>query len=310
MSGIQSFIAICFALAVSANVYTIDYEDLALDAIEELQHTEFLSNIEAPDALTVSTSSTQAPYEKYYYYQQLSDEEKRLYAALYEGAYLQYETFWLGTYENTDNVYHVFECVLADSPELFYVSPEGNYFAIDGRIQFKYSYYFDTDEIDTRITALNAVLQEVLERIPEQGSEQEKIRAIHDIVCERATYDDEAASEDVGIDDERYLRASDAYNALVEGSAICGGYAKAVAYLCHLADVPVIYATGYDIELGISQGGHAWNIVEVGGGFYVVDATFDDTLGGYTQPSHEYFLMPYEVYQEEVAPLDEYGPLP
>lgn len=308
MSGTQNALAICLSLAISASMVNFDLENFALDAFEVVQHRTFLSDIEKPDALMVNDASKEAPYEQYYYYQQLSDDEKKMYAALYEGAYLQRETFWLGTYDRIDKVNAVLECMLADSPELFYVSAGGNAYAIDGRVNFTYSYYFDTAEIGTKIAALNGALQDALAHIPQDGSAQDKLSAIHDIVCEGATYDNEAASKDIAFDDERYIQASNAYNALVEGSAICGGYAKAVAYLCHLADVPVIYATGYDREAGIAEGGHAWNIVELEGSYYVIDATFDDTLS--FPPSHEYFLMPYERYQTQIAPLDEYGPLP
>lgn len=63
----------------------------------------------------------------------------------------------------------------------------------------------------------------------------------------------------------------DAYGALVNGKAVCEGYAKAFQYLLQKVGIQSFMATG------IGNGGkHAWNIVRIDGKYYNVDLTWDD----------------------------------
>ena len=55
--------------------------------------------------------------------------------------------------------------------------------------------------------------------------------------------------------------------------AVCAGYARAVQYLLERLGIPCIYVEGNTIG---SSEGHAWNIVQIGGQYYYVDATNGD----------------------------------
>lgn len=63
----------------------------------------------------------------------------------------------------------------------------------------------------------------------------------------------------------------DAYGALVNGKAVCEGYAKAFQYLLQKVGIQSFMATG------IGNGDlHAWNIVRIDSKYYNVDLTWDD----------------------------------
>ena len=58
--------------------------------------------------------------------------------------------------------------------------------------------------------------------------------------------------------------------------AVCAGYARAVQYLLEQLGVPCIYVEGNARD---SDEGHAWNIVEINGEQYYVDATNGGSAG-------------------------------
>lgn len=62
------------------------------------------------------------------------------------------------------------------------------------------------------------------------------------------------------------------YGALIHGWAICDGYAHAMKVLGRLAGLDCIYISG-DITC---REGHAWNMINLDGTYYHLDATWDD----------------------------------
>lgn len=62
------------------------------------------------------------------------------------------------------------------------------------------------------------------------------------------------------------------YGLLIEQSAVCEGYARAAQLLFELCDVPSYYVVG-----DTPSGGHAWNLVQIDGQWYQMDATWNDT---------------------------------
>lgn len=59
------------------------------------------------------------------------------------------------------------------------------------------------------------------------------------------------------------------------GKGVCESYAKTYDYLCGLFGLSCITVAGYAVQDGESFG-HAWNVVEIDGGWYNVDATWND----------------------------------
>lgn len=86
----------------------------------------------------------------------------------------------------------------------------------------------------------------------------QKAQALHDYVCNIASYD-------------YSLQKTSAYNILVDGKSVCRGYALLLYRLYKEAGLPA------HIVVGTLKGeSHAWNIVQLGGNWYHVDATNDD----------------------------------
>ena len=72
------------------------------------------------------------------------------------------------------------------------------------------------------------------------------------------------------------------YGALIQNSAVCDGYARSMQLIFELCDVPSYYVVG-----NTSGGGHAWNMVQINGKWYQLDATWNDT----EKRRNSYFLV-------------------
>ena len=91
--------------------------------------------------------------------------------------------------------------------------------------------------------------------------------AIHDYLAGSMKYDKDA--EKAPSKNGTLKSALDVYGALIEGKAICEGYTKAFQYLCYLVGINSNQVVGKK---------HMWNVVKIGGEWYQVDLTWDDTI--------------------------------
>lgn len=106
-------------------------------------------------------------------------------------------------------------------------------------------------------TALREAGAAALEQCMEETmTDVEKITVLHDWLCLQSDYGPAPNGQT-------------AYGALVEGTALCTGYAAGLAYLANLAGLPAkdTYSAAVD---------HAWILVTLEGTRYFCDSTWDD----------------------------------
>ena len=117
------------------------------------------------------------------------------------------------------------------------------------------------------------------ELITSNMSDYEVVKTLHDYLVTHCDYDYRV---DIG---NMPFVSYQAEGALLKGTAVCGGYAKAFELLLDAAGIPNETITGY------AGGYHAWNLVQVDGQWYHVDATWDDpTVRGGDYIRYDYFL--------------------
>ena len=63
---------------------------------------------------------------------------------------------------------------------------------------------------------------------------------------------------------------------LVNGEAVCEGYARTAQLLLNLSGVRNYLVTGESDVTGSGSAGHMWNVVTIGGENYYLDVTWDD----------------------------------
>ena len=81
-----------------------------------------------------------------------------------------------------------------------------------------------------------------------------------------------------------------AYGALLEGRAVCQGYAQLTYKMLREAGLSCYVITG-QANNGSRTEDHAWNIVKVGKKWYYLDTTWDDPAGGEDVLRYDYFLI-------------------
>ena len=121
-------------------------------------------------------------------------------------------------------------------------------------------------------------------------TDYEKIKSIHDYICDNVDYDYE------GLEDSTNTIKYTAYSALIYGKAVCNGYTMLFYRMCMDAGIPTRIITGYG-----KDDAHAWNIVELDGYYYNIDTTWD---GQSSVTKQTYFLkctgdFPYHTRDEE-----------
>ena len=122
---------------------------------------------------------------------------------------------------------------------------------------------------------MNTAVANLLEELNVyDGDNYTKLKAIYDYICANVEYDHEH------VNDESYKMQYTAYAALMDGVAVCQGYALLLYRLA--------LELGVDARLIAGDGGgpHGWNIAEIDGLYYNLDSTWD---AGYS--SYKYFLV-------------------
>ena len=113
----------------------------------------------------------------------------------------------------------------------------------------------------------------------------EKLKAIYDYIATYVTYDDALLS--IRSDLQSNYQSFTSYSALINGVAVCDGYASAFKLLCTMEGIECIEVVG-----SAKGGGHAWNKVKINNVWYGVDATWSrSTFSGITYVYHSYFLV-------------------
>lgn len=122
--------------------------------------------------------------------------------------------------------------------------------------------YYTTAEQETEMdTAVDNLLTELN---VQSMSDYEAVRAIYDYICSNITYDHD------NLENEDYTLKYTAYAALMNKTAVCQGYANLFYRLALECGVDARLISGIG-----NGGGHGWNIVELDGLYYDLDATWD-----------------------------------
>lgn len=201
-----------------------------------------------------------------YYYEQLNKEQQKAYYAMKEGLLNQQDSFAVPMLDKKE-LSDIYFMVRMDCPEIFYsVRFSYRYYPDSTAVEFIPEYLFQKDKIREHRQAMQARVKK-LARQAQGLDEKGKELFIHDFIVQNVRYDKlkkEYSHEIIG--------------ALGNGVAVCEGMAKAVKILCDELGIWCIIALS---EANPAKGikyRHAWNVIKIGGQYYHVDATFDNTL--------------------------------
>lgn len=218
------------------------------------------------DAHAVSASNDTG-----YGYTFLSTEEKAVYEIIRDSiANVDSSVKILALTEQ--QLFHVMEMVIADHPELFWFT--GGYgYSVQGGIIHTVAFRYQLngasatrDEILVANTEFQAAIQQILKQMKLEAGSDDYSKAVwlHDQLAQIITY-------------EFGPNHQTAYGAVVDGKAVCAGYARSYQYLLQCAGIQAwtVKGTSVNPSTGYLEN-HAWNLLWLNGKCVYVDLTWND----------------------------------
>lgn len=191
------------------------------------------------------------------------------------------------------------EAYTYDNPDVFYLSPNKMYLNIETTTRGSNTTYYvyinsgnesnylinefsSKAQIDSAISQIEQVKNRILQN--RKSNTFDNIKMVHDYLVENITYDITISKNNI----------YNIYGAMVNGEAVCEGYARSFKYMMDTLDIPCTLVIGKGTNSEGRTENHAWNYVQVGAYWYAVDSTWDDPVsasGWVSQNSkYRYFL--------------------
>ena len=201
-----------------------------------------------------------------YYYSKMSRPQQAAYHGMLQGLNQLAPEIQLPRL-SAEGLYDVFFRLRLDHPEIFWATGYKYRFYQDSpNLILLPDYLFEKSKIREHQQAMRARIDKLI-RPAKDLSESEKEQYIHDFICENVHYDK-----------LKKPYSHEIIGPLGQGVGVCEGIAKTVKCLCDALGIWCMIAlSGNNPEKGIKYR-HTWNIVRIGGQYYHLDATFDNSL--------------------------------
>lgn len=264
------------------------YEELACEVRDYLQlNNEEQVLLKDEDSGTVSARELedveQAPAEavdglkeeqtQAFHYNRLSEPEQKLYGEILYILQEHLEDIQISTTDSGE-VEKVFQCVLNDHPEIFYV--EGytlTRYALGEELRMMTlsgTYSMTPETIEAKKQLIDSYVNQCFMSLPTgDGSQYAIARYVYEYLIENTEYD-------AGAPDNQNI-----CSVFITHRSVCQGYAKATQYLLQKAGIEATLIMG-TVQNGE---GHAWNLVKLDGENYFMDTTWGDASYQMTEGS-------------------------
>ena len=214
-----------------------------------------------------------------YYYSHMNKQQQAVYHAMKTGIQSLAPSFPCPRMEGKE-LTDVFLKLRLDCPEIFFVSGfHFRYYPDSANVELSPEYLFDKNKIKDHQKAMKARVEKLV-RPAVAMAELEKEQYVHDFICQNVRYDKLKKSY-----------SHEILGPLGQGVGVCEGIAKTVKILCDQLGIwCIVVISEANPEKNIKYR-HAWNIVKIGGAYYHLDATFDNTLSHMGPIRYDYFNL-------------------
>lgn len=252
------------AKIATARDYTVEGQTVFLEEDSE----SVTVGAEAGDSLQEQLTKEQSALlrgqqENSYSFSQLTDSEQEVYLEILWTLSNLQENVALSSLDK-EEISRIFQCVLNDHPEIFYVNgytyTQYTLANVLKKITISGTYGLDSETIQNRQVRIEDYVNQCLAGLPAGADEYATVKYIYEYIIDHTEYDAQAKDN------------QNICSVFLDGRSVCQGYAKATQYLLQRAGI------GATLVLGmVSEGeGHAWNLVQIDGSWYYVDTTWGD----------------------------------
>ncbi len=188
-------------------------------------------------------------------------------------------------YYDAQDIFSVYFDVIYENPNIFYAPNKvGMSYSYNSntkkliKCNLNISYQYSSSEILEMTNIFDNKVNYIIEEYLSDTNDELTLEyIINDYLLDTTTYD-----YDDYLNDTIPEISHTAYGALINGVAVCDGYAKAVKVLANILG----------IESGIvtsSEMNHAWNYININGKYYNLDVTFNDPVPESNRRRYTYF---------------------
>lgn len=202
-----------------------------------------------------------------YAFERLTDSGKTLYVEILTILQNQSEGIVVST-TSIDAIEMVFDYVMLDHPELFYVTAlkYTNYKLGNSttKIAFSGIYSYEPAEVARRQAGINEAVNRCLAGAPSSDDEYFAIKYVYEYLITNTDYSP-------GAEDNQNI-----CSVFLNRKSVCNGYAKAAQLLLNRLGIECTLVTGTVHNRNSSGERHAWNLVKCNGQYYYLDVTWGD----------------------------------
>ena len=254
-----------------------------------LSEDEMIGDRESLGITDEGIAARKKEQEGLYAYERLTDAGKTLYVEMLIIMENMASNIMVST-TSEDALELVFDYVMTDHPEIFYVS--GYHFTnytVDGEITaitFTGKYDYSPAEVSERQSRIDSAVAACLANAPSSSDEYFIIKYVYEYLINNTEYDQNAQDN------------QNICSVFLTGKSVCNGYAKAAQYLLSKLGVKSTLVIGLVNTKNSKNVRHAWNLVECNGAYYYMDVTWGDasyqTMSGETADSSRYPDVNYD----------------
>jgi len=231
------------------------------------------------DSKTVAESKAGSPFK--YYFSHLDNKGKQAYNNILENAEAMTESIEV-PYLSQNELNTVFEAVLYDNPQLFFLGRSCSITVKGLKSYFVPEFLLDPGQYAKMNTEVEAQAKKIMRAVGKGADDYTAELAINDAVVEKCSYNSSGDELENTV-----------YGSLVMGKATCEGYAKAVKLLADKAGIDCYVIAGMSKSNSATYQSHMWNVIRVDGSWYNLDATWNDPINekGVNEPRRTYFNL-------------------
>lgn len=226
-----------------------------------------------------------------YCYEHLNENQQKLYSEVY-GVLRNFGSNVLVSTKDTDELNKVFNCVMLDHPEIFYVTGYSLTKYTKGdrieNITFTGKYIYSQEEAAQFMDIVERVAAECISECP-GDDEYSKVKYIYEWLISRCDYELDAENN------------QNILSVFVTNKTVCQGYAKSAQYLLNKMGVFCILCEGE----AMGSEAHVWNIVRIDDEYYFLDVTWGDATYTFNEQEAEVFEQPDINYEYMCVPYTE-----